>query len=53
MKTLELNQMENIEGGVVSWWGCGAGFLIVAGSLASGFNPLGIIAGAMVLDKYC
>lgn len=53
MKTLDLNQMENLQGGVVSAWGCAAGFLIVGGSLLGGFNPLGVIAGAMVLDKYC
>jgi hypothetical protein len=52
MKTLDLNQMENLKGGL-SAWGCAAGFLIVGSSLLGGFNPLGIIAGAMVLDKYC
>ena len=53
MKTLDLNLMENLQGGEPNAWGCAAGFLIVGGSLLGGFNPLGIIAGAMVLDKYC
>ena len=47
MKTLELNQMENIEGGCDRCWGggltnrdWGCAALGLAAGIASGFNPL-------------
>lgn len=53
MKTLKLNQMEVLQGGEGQPLGCVAGLLVIGGSLLSGFNPLGIIAGAMMVDRYC
>jgi len=34
------------------FWGCLSGILVTIGGGATA-NPLGVIAGAMIIDKYC
>ena len=51
MRTLNLEQMEELKGGNAI--GCAAGIIVVVGSLFGGFNPLGVIAGAAIIDNYC
>ena len=53
MKTLKLNQMENIEGGTFTWgWECAVGMLGVGFGLASivmsAGTSIAVFGGAMV-----
>lgn len=54
MKKLEISSLENLAGGSskTNWWGCGAGLLVVLGG-AIAANPLAVIGGGMIADKYC
>ncbi len=47
MKKLELNQMENVEGGSVAAFICGAGFAGYAGIIDAGFFFAGVATGGL------
>ena len=54
MKKLELYQMENVEGGKISWLnltGCLAGAAMVG--ISAGVNIFAFVTGVLAIEAYC